>query len=199
MKTLTRALVTIAIVLACLGISFAQGERAPSPIAPQHIDDPREMVSTKYEKSKDVTVVQLNPVLVSDEEYFASAYLLTVHNLFMQAYFTYPGKTPQAPPAVVMTFVSLKHAQRFYQKERNLSFIVDGTPLEIGEAQIVQFQAMQDNVLKEILAVEVPYDKLKSLASAKKLKMKLGQTEWDLKKKHLKALRDFANRAQPSS
>jgi hypothetical protein len=197
MKMLARTLVTTAMVLACLGISFGQGERAPSPIAPQHIDEPREPVSSKYEKSKDLTVVQLNPVLVSDEEYFASAYLLTVHNLFMQAYFTYPGKTPQTPPSVVLTFVSLKHAQRYYQKERNLSFIVDGAPLEIGKTQVVQFQAMQDNVLKEILAIEVHYEKLKRIANAKKVKMKLGQTEWDLKKKHLKALHDFVGRAQP--
>jgi hypothetical protein len=114
----------------------------------------------------------------------------------MQAYFTYPGKTPQAPPSVVMTFVSLKHAQRYYQKERNLSFVADGTQLEIGEAQMVQFQAMQDNVLKEIVAIEVPFDKLKTIASASKVKMKLGQTEWELKKKQLKALRDFVRRAE---
>ena len=196
MKALIRLLVPTAIVLACLGTSYAQGERAPNPIAPQHIDDPREFISTKYDKSKDATVVQLNPILVSDEEYFASAYLLTVHNLFMQAYFVYQGKTPSAPPSVVMTFVSLKHAQRYYQKDRNLSFTVDGAPLDIGEAQLVQFQAMGDNVLKEILSIEVPYDKFKSIANAKKLKMKLGKTEWDLKKKQLKALRDLAGRMQ---
>ena len=197
MKTVPRTLMTVVLILTCAGMSYAQGERAPSPLAPQPIKDPDKLISVKYEKSKDETVVQLNPMLVSDEEYFASAYLLTVHNLFMQAYFTYPGKTASAPASVTMAFVSLKHGKRYYQKERNLSFTVDGTLLEIGEAQLIQFQAMQDNVLKEILAITVPYDKFLRLSAAKKVKMKLGETEWDLKKKHLKAFSDLARRAQP--
>lgn len=186
-----------AIVLACASLSFGQGEGAPNPIAPQRITEPDKPVSVRYEKSKDETVVQLNPTLVSDEEYFASAYLLTVHNLFMQAYYTYPGKTASAPSSVIMSFVSLKHGQRYYQKDRKLSFIVDNAPLEIGEAELTQFQAMGDNVLKEILSIAVPYDKFTRLANAKKIKMKLGSTEWDLRKKHLKAFSELASRARP--
>lgn len=196
MKILMRTVIIVVLVLACGGISFAQGERAPSPLAPQPIKEPHQRISIKYEKSTDETVVQLNPILVSDEEYFASAYLLTVHNLFMQAYFTYPGKTPSAPASVIMSFVSLKHGERFYQKDRNLSFTVDGALLEIGEAQVIQFQAMGDNVLKEVLSIAVPYDNFMRLANAKKIKMKLGKTEWDLKKKHLKALSELASRTQ---
>jgi hypothetical protein len=198
MKTLIQILVVAVLILASMEVNFAQGEKAPSPIRPQHIDLPKETISIKYEKAKDETVVQMNPMLVSEDEYFASAYLLTVHNLIMQGYFTYPGKAPKAPSSVYITFLSLKHAERFYQKDRHLSFIVDGSRLEIGEAQLIQFQAMGDNVLKEVLAIEIPYEKFMSLVNAKKVKMILGPTEWELKKNHLKAFHDFASRMQPS-
>jgi hypothetical protein len=197
MKPLRRTLIALLVVLACAGMNFAQGEGAPNPLRPQRIDRPREPVTIRYEKSKDETVVYLNPMLISDEEYFASAYLLTTHNLFMQSYFIYPGKKPSPPQSVVMTFVSLKHGERYYQKERGLSFNVDGDPVEIGEAQLVQFQMMEDKVMKESVSIEVPYDKFMRVANAKKVRMKLGKTEWDLKKQHLKSLRDYASRAQP--
>jgi hypothetical protein len=47
------------------------------------------------------------------------------------------------------------------------------------------------------LEMTIPYQQFLSLANAKRVKMKLGEVDFDLNKDHLEAIRDLASRTAP--
>ena len=199
MKNHMRFICSLAVVLTCAALGFAQGA---APALPRVFADDGK-IETSYDEVKDTTTARLNPMQVYGESLVSSNYVGDDGARFY-ASFTYPGRTSSAPPKrVLITLISTSEDWK-YRDSRKLTALVDGKHLKIGPLEYAPSFAVRapadsisaDSVSQEV-AISLPYKTFLRIAYGKKVKIRMGPREFRLEGNHLEALRELAGRMAP--
>ena len=199
MKNHMRFICSLAVVLTCAALGLAQGAAPAPPRLPAHDGK----IETSYDEVKDATTVRLKPMQVYGEALASSNYAGDDGAGFY-ASFTYPGRTPSAPPKrVLITLISTSEDWK-YKDSLKLTAAVDGERLEIGPLEHAPSFAVKapadsisaDSVSQEI-AISLPYKTFLRIANGRKVRIRMGPREFRLEGDHLEALRDLAGRMDP--
>ena len=199
MKNHQRFICSLAVVLACAALGFAQGAAPALPRALAHDGK----IETSYDEVKGTTTVRLNPMQVYGESLVSSNYVGDDGARFY-ASFTYPGRTLSAPPKrVLITLISTSEDWK-YKDSLELTALVDGKHLKIGPLEHAPSFAVKapadsisaDSVSQEI-AISLPYRTFLRIAHGKKVKIRMGPREFKLEENHLEPLRALAGPMHP--
>ena len=199
MKNHMRFIFSLAVVLTCAALGFAQGAAPALPRVFAHDGK----IETSYDEVKDTTTVRLNPMQLYGEALASSNYVGDDGARFY-ASFTYPGRTSSAPPKrVLITLISTSEDWK-YKDSLKLTALVDGKHLKIGPLEHAPSFAVKapadsisaDSVSQEI-AISLPYKTFLRIANGKKVRIRMGPREFKLEENHLEALRDLAGRMHP--
>ena len=199
MKNHMRFIFSLAVVLTCAALGFAQGAAPALPRVFAHDGK----IETSYDEVKDTTTVRLDPMQVYGESLVSSNYVGDDGARFY-ASFTYPGRTSSAPPKrVLITLISTSEDWK-YKDSLELTALVDGEHLKIGPLEHAPSFAVRapadsisaDSVSQEI-AISLPYKTFLRIANGKKVRLRMGPREFKLEENHLEALRDLAGRMHP--
>lgn len=170
-------------------------------------------IVTNYDPAKDRTMVliQLMPVKEGEDPAFdpdlrqreslGQAPGRIPERLQFSMYFTYPGQTLATPPYVSVGFVYVALDPKRYESHE-LSAKVDGEKIELGRMQVVADKSIAvvggyRPYTQRVLDMTIPYEQFLRIANAKRVKMRLGELDFDLTKDHLEAIRDLASRTAP--
>jgi hypothetical protein len=163
-------------------------------------------IVTTYDtgKAQTIVLIQLMDIKEAEVAEFVNVYSPTGQTydyLAITWFFAYPGKTFATPKSVSVGFAyEAQHPERY--ESRKLTAKIDGEKVELGkmdemgERKLVTRHA-KPNYVRGLLEMTIPYELFLRLANAKKVKMKLGEFEFDLSKDHLNAMRDLASRTVP--
>lgn len=78
--------------------------------------------------------------------------------------------------------------------QRQLSVVVDGETLRLGQMKLVGQSV--DTLMTEVLEVQMPHAVFTKIARAQVVEMKVGNSEFELRAQNLAALRDLNNRVK---
>jgi hypothetical protein len=183
---------------------LAQG--ALTPPAKRNFKYDGKIVST-YDKEKDRTIVLIQLMDVKDVEDPRPVWEDSPtkprqqDKLGFTMFFDYPGTTLATPKfvSVGFTYLALEPGQ---YGDHTLTAKVDGERITLGKMQVLRTQEVivrtaYKRYTRRALELVIPYEQFLRLANAKKVKMKLGNTDFDLSKDHLEAVRDLASRTVP--
>jgi len=160
-----------------------------------------EIVSV-YDKAKDQTTVVMDWYRV-----YAGLYLKERHNrLDIQAAFVYPGHVLSSTPEALWFGIRVgkEGGPLFKAKETpELTAVVDGETISLGKALLVKGKTWLDSETTTQLSfaqlsARFTYQGLLRIVRAKKVAMKVGQLQFDLRESNLEALRDLASRMVPN-
>jgi hypothetical protein len=84
--------------------------------------------------------------------------------------------------------------QRHPLAQRQLSVVVDGETLRLGQMKLVSQSV--DTLMTEVLEVTMPYAAFKKIVGAQVVELKVGNTEFELREQNVAALRDLNNRVK---
>lgn len=201
-------LLLIAVVLFCCQ-DLARAQEAPklTPPAKRNFKYDGKIVSS-YDNSKNQTLVliQLMPVKSVEEPRLGidpESIGKTPERLGISFYFYYPGQTLVTPRFV--SFGVLYEALDPQKYESHLlSAKIDGQQVDFGKMVVQSEKLMHYRsttaykaYTHRILDLDISYESFLRLANAKKVKMKLGDYDFDLSKDQLEAIRDLASRTAP--
>jgi hypothetical protein len=110
--------------------------------------------------------------------------------------FSYPGRTMQTPPDVIIMILASTSAGARYEddNQRNLLAWADGESLDLGAMQLF-YTYRGLGYVTEGMKLAVPVKTFTQIMNAQQVKMKLGWSEFELRESDLHALRDLAIRA----
>ena len=107
-------------------------------------------------------------------------------------------------PGIQLDHVRYAHLQLIFQtrywdqrhplNQRQLSVVADRETLRFGQMHLVSQSA--DTLMTEVMEVTMPYAVFVKIARAQVVKMKVGNTEFELRQQNLDALRDLNNRVK---
>jgi hypothetical protein len=153
-------------------------------------------------------LVQLEPIQVQGEQH---------NGLTIGGHFSYSGRTIKQKPADIILSLTSVAKEFKYAKQRNLIAIADGETIKLGvmNRAAQQAEASSDGRIEpvkpgkkgaskgdyalEALTINVPTATLTKIAMSKAVKMKLGETEFDLTENHFTALLDLLDRAKQNT
>lgn len=182
-----RVLIAIALIATPL-LALAQ---TPAPAA-----KPKLKVNVRYDKEKDVTKLELEPLSIWNG---ASGKGLA-DGMMMSVSFVFPQHTIVKPEQVWFLFVAGSDQSSEPFKTEKIAALVDGVRIDLGT-----FKAGRGNVIRtaadkgqeyEGRAHSVSYENFAKLASAKKLTLLISDLKCEISEEHLQALRDFHNLMQ---
>ncbi len=193
-------------ILLCLCATFGLAQGALTPPAKRNFKYAGKIVST-YDKSKDKTIVLIQLMDVEDVEDPRPVWEDTPSKprqqdrLGLTMFFGYPGEKLATPQYVSIGFTYIALEPQQYG-DHLLSAKIDGERITLGKMQVLGTQEVivrtaYKRYTRRALELVIPYEQFLRLANAKKVKMKLGETEFDLSKDHLEAVRDLASRTVP--
>jgi hypothetical protein len=141
-------------------------------------------IESKYDRFKDQTQVQLETKRVMGG---------FLEDIKMGASFFYKGQKAM-PEDIILVFRSSTQDWRFLREtDRELIALADGERLPLGTLDR-DSQVLSGGRVIEVMATDVPYEAFMTIVNAKKVEMKLGRYQFELKEEHLEALRDLASR-----
>ena len=181
-------------VCLCLALAFASaGERASlAGLTAQGKSKQKSGVVARYDATKDQTTVFVGPQMIKQE----SSYLRAgVESTALTVGFSHRGRTFAGhPPAVEFGILSESTTGYLFNRERRLSFQIDGEAFEVGEMKLVnaRFYQLMGSKWREDLAVAVPYELFLKLAQSQKAELKVGSQKFSLRQEHLEPLRELA-------
>lgn len=114
----------------------------------------------------------------------------TSGSILLTAWFASPGESVIAPTSVTLRFHTFS-AKRTYINDRSLKIYVDGQELLSAETKLDDAHQYPSGGISVDLSHSMPYELFLRVAEAKKVKMKLGPTGFELKEDALAALRDL--------
>jgi hypothetical protein len=188
-RTFIRALGIAASVflLACTAPAAAQDSAQgskPQPPANREFKH-KARIEVKYDRFEDETHVKLEPTRVLGGFY---------EDVKMGASFFYKGQKVSAPDYFYILFVTNTKEWRFLRdSQRELTALADGERLALGTLDR-DSHVRESGRVSEIMVKEIPYETFLKIVNAKKVEMKLGSYEFELKEELLEALRDLASR-----
>jgi len=206
MKNGRAKLFLIAIALfCCQGLAGGQDASTLKPPQRRNFKYNGKIVST-YDKAKDQTLVliQLMPVKSVEEPRTGidpDPIGKTPESLGISFYFTYPGQTLVTPRFVGFGVLYEALDPQKYESHL-LSTKIDGQRVDFGKMvmqheKMVHYRGTYKPYTNRILELNISYENFLRLANAKKVKMKLGDYDFDLSKDQLEAIRDLASRTVP--
>jgi hypothetical protein len=169
---------------------------------------PEIKIQEDYQSRSRRTLVQLEPIQVQGEQY---------NGLTIGGYFSYSGRTIKQKPADIILSLTSVAKEFKYAKQRNLIAIADGETIKLGVMNRAAQQAevssdgrieavkpgkkgaSKGDYALEALTINVPTTTLTKIAMSKAVKMKLGETEFDLTENHFTALLDLLDRAKQNT
>lgn len=104
-----------------------------------------------------------------------------------------PGRTPMRPESVNFSLYSYSHGKGYkYKNDAKLTIFLDDVFLLSNEFQ-PHFMAIdpRGGVTENYFSAPIPYDKFLKILGAKKIVMKFGSTEFEIRSENLEALRDL--------
>jgi hypothetical protein len=135
-----------------------------------------------YDRFKDLTAVQLRPMLVFGGGMTPIIY--GIARFYLTAGFTYQGKQKIKPDTISVAFETLEAGREFGSaSQRRLILLVDNERLDLGTTNHDELEG------GERLFLNLPYDVFLKVATAKTVEAQLGRLEFRLNAKHLAGLR----------
>ncbi len=197
---------TILLLLLFVSASFGQTQTANlKPPPRRNYKYTGKIVSTfDSDKNQTIVLIQLMEVKEGQIPAFQNAYNplpRTLDNLYMTWFFAYPGKTPETPKFVSVGFTYRAGRKELYES-RVLKAKIDGEKVELGKMEQlaeVKLVRMERGQIYYTAALEmtIPYELFLRIANAKKVKMQLGELDFNFSDDHREAVRDLASRTAP--
>ncbi len=153
-------------------------------------------VKSKYDKKKDLTTVTLKTIPLSSAVTREVSTAGETTQLDLSVYFTHPGEQLTKPAEAAM--LKFKSTSRYpaYQRGQVLMAVVDDDrAIPLGDA--TYSSNSQTFYVEENLTATIPYELMKRITSANKLKLFLGAREISLKQEQLEDLREITRRMAP--
>ena len=205
MERIGHLIVMLVLMLSFATISIAQTTTLKAPPR-RNFKYEGKIVST-FDETKDRTLVLIQLMPVKDVEDPRPVWENSADNprqqdtLSLSMYFSYPGKTFSTPEFVSIGMVYMALEPQKYEGHL-LSAKLDGARVELGKMSVMSRRSVivrfaYKRYTSEVLELTIPYPQFLALANAKKVKLKLGEFEFDLSKDHLEAIRDLASRTVP--
>lgn len=204
MKRLLSLPICFGYILMNVLLIHAQDKTLPS-IPKRKFNHHAEIVSV-YDKATDRTSVVMQWYRISGEPRPVGMILTDSPDFRIRAGFDYPGRVLKSTPASVEFDIGAEYeGASLFKKSKEmpeLIAIVDGEQISLGKTKLELSKTMvgifgPGQATIETLAATFTYQGLLRLANAKKVMMKVGQLEFELKESHLEALRDLASRMVP--
>jgi hypothetical protein len=146
----------------------------------------------EYDKFKDTTFVKVKPMSIGSPTFQAIA-----GGLEIWAMFGSKGQKITKPETITLKITSVSNAfKHIDERTRKLIVLADGEKFDLGTMQIenmgrgASFSRYSGDLVEE-MGVFVSQESLAKIANAKKVEMQLGSKEFNLKDKHLDALREL--------
>lgn len=153
-------------------------------------------VKAKYDKKKDLTTVTLKTIPLSSAMTREVSSAGETTQLDLSVYFTHPGEQLAKPAEAAMLKFKSTSKYPAYQRGQILMAVVDDTTaIPLGDA--AYSANSQTFYVEENLTATIPYELMKRITSANKLKIILGAREISLKQEHLEDLREITRRMAP--
>ena len=189
-----------ALLIVCAAFLLAPESRAGDPLRARASAHPQKgiaclgtpFVEDQYDKMGEKTVVKFNPILVKE---FAS------REICVFADFSYPGHNFSKPSKVTLGFVHAALSETLnsdFSSNHNLTLTIGGEQVPLGQMSYKNKEesGLRGKVQLETMSLEVQSAVFVRLANASQATVRLGQTEFVLEDKHLKALKKIVDRAQ---
>ena len=125
---------------------------------------------------------------------------LPSETLQMTAYFSYSGRTFVKPESVMLGFLSVVQGDAKYRDTDEVTVQVDGQSLNLGKLRVVDrridtnIQLNNVSYWRETLELSLKTPEFLGIANARKVRVQLGRTHFDLAGEHMKPLRALAKR-----
>lgn len=153
-------------------------------------------ILTEYNATEGVTSVRIGPMFIYYKEVPTGRVLKDWLN--MGAAYSYAGKKPTPPSAIMLGFGS--SSEKGCKFPNSLDFeitvVADGEPIKIGSV-FSWNEPATDGSCTESLMAKLPHQTFMKISLANKVELQMGDTNIQLKDHHLKALRNFANQMTP--
>jgi hypothetical protein len=149
-------------------------------------------VEDQYDKMGDKTTVKFNPILVKE---------FPAREICVFADFSYPGHNFSKPSKVTLGFVHAALAETLssdFSSKHDLTLTIGGEQVALGQMSYKNKEesGLRGKVQLETMSLELQPAVFVRLANASQATIRLGQTEFTLEDKQLKALKKIAERAQ---
>ena len=191
MKRTSLLLAAALVVLPSIAVAQKNSEtdtKAPSKAAGH--------VKAKYDKKKDLTTVTLKTIPLSGAMTREVTNVGETSQLDLSVYFTHPGEQLAKPAEAAMLKFKSTSKYPAYQRGQILMAVVDDDrAIPIGDT--TYSTNSQTFYIEEFLTATVPYELMKRITSASKVKLFLGAREINLKQEWLEDLREITRRMAP--
>jgi hypothetical protein len=190
-------------------LSFVPGRAqggSPPAIPKRKFNHQAEIVSV-YDKATDRTSVVMQWYRFTGEPKKPASFSQTEPlRIGIRAGFAYPGHVLKSTPASIEFDIGFEREGKSLFKGKEppeLMAIVDGEQISLGRTLLktsrtwVEVHGSTRQLSDDTLEATFNYQGLLRLANARKVEMKVGQVEFELKENHLEALRDLASRMVP--
>lgn len=149
-------------------------------------------VEEQYDKMGDKTTVKFHPILVKE---FPS------REIGIFADFSYPGHDFSKPAKITLGFVHAALSETLnsnFSSGRDLTLIIGGEQIPLGQMAYKNKEesGLRGKIQLETMSVELQPSVFVRLANASQATVRLGQTEFTLGDKQLKALQKIVERAK---
>ncbi|HKO45380.1 MAG TPA: hypothetical protein VJU84_19050 [Pyrinomonadaceae bacterium] len=153
-------------------------------------------VKAKYDKKKDLTTVTLKTIPLGGAMSREVTNVGETGQLDLSVYFTHPGEQLAKPAEAAMLKFKSTSKYPAYQRGQILMAVVDeDRAIPIGDT--TYSTNSQTFYIEEFLTATVPYELMKRITSASKVKLFLGAREISLKQEQLEDLREITRRMAP--
>lgn len=153
-------------------------------------------VKAKYDKKKDLTTVTLKTIPLTSSLTREVGNADETTQLDLSVSFTHPGEQIAKPAeAAILKFKSTARYPAFQRPQSLMAVVDDERAIPLADTNYSSNS--QTFYVEENLAATVPYEIMKRLSTANRLKFFLGQREINLKQDQLEDLRELTRRMAP--
>jgi hypothetical protein len=194
MRRFNRTLILMALFLTCAVTILAQDSQQLIPSKRKFKHNTK--IESKYDRSKDQTMVYIDPYHDSSGPV---RYFDLLENVILTAGFRYPGKTLTSIPEVIeLGVITNSRLGWFFGGSRDLVVIADRKEVFTGPLNMVSKNRPNGATYVEILSLALPTDVFLKIANSNAVEMRAGpQVQFKLATEHLEAFRDLASRMKP--
>lgn len=168
--------------------SFCAAQVISGPSGPVAVKADRSVgrAQISYNKGRNETLVRTTPLRIQSVKPL---------DLIMQAQFNVSGEKVVEPKSVFLTF-SILTRDKAYADRRAFRVYLDGEQVYFARARLISANQDFVGVTYINLSQELPYNIFLRIIAATKIKVQLGETEFELGKSELEALKDVKKAVQ---
>ena len=174
-----RSIAAFAIMIIAITANAQSGEKAKESNRPN--------VRSEYDRSKDQTVVTINPERVST---------MVTGEFFMSAQAVYPGKKVSEKVQCVFWLIAHTDDGKLLRGDTTLRVVIDGEKISYGKMEQADSADTAEGV-REILVIKLTRAQFEKLANASQVEMQVGSLEFKFRKSELADLKAFVALIKP--